>query len=230
MFQKTKVILSWSGGKDSALALFELSQSEKYEVRGLLTTITKDYDRISMHGVRVSLLEQQAAALNLPLKKVFITKNASNTEYESVMKNACEVIKTEEITAMAFGDIFLEDLKQYREKNLAKVGMRAVFPLWKIPTKELVEEFLANNFQAVTVTCDPRKLSERFVGRIMGRDFFDSLPADVDPCGENGEYHSFVYNSPNFSSMIPFRTGEKVFRDGFWFCDILPPATEMTSL
>ena len=227
---KEQLYLSWSGGKDSALALFELSQSEKYEVAGLLTAITKEYERISMHGVRVSLLEQQAGALDLPLKKIFITKNATNDEYDSAMAKACDEIKKEGITSVAFGDIFLEDLKLYREKNLAKVGMQAVFPLWKIPTKELVEEFLSNNFQAITVTCDPRKLSEHYVGRRMDKDFFDSLPADVDPCGENGEYHSFVYNSPNFSSMIPIKIGEKVLRDGFWFYDILPLATEMTSL
>jgi len=230
MNKKQQIYLSWSGGKDSALALFELSQSERYEVVGLLTTITKDYDRISMHGVRVSLLEQQAAALNLPLKKVFITKNANNTEYESAMKNVCEEIKKEGVTTIAFGDIFLEDLKQYREKNLALVGMKAVFPLWKIPSEDLVTEFLLHNFQSVTVTCDPRKLSEHYVGRLMNREFFDSLPKDVDPCGENGEYHSFVFNSPSFHSSIPIAIGEKVFRDGFWFCDILAAQAEMTSL
>lgn len=217
---KHLVYLSWSGGKDSALALWELSQSEKYEVVGLLTTVTKDYERISMHGVRVSLLEQQAAALNLPLKKVFITKSASNAEYELAMESACEEIKNEGISTVAFGDIFLEDLKHYREKNLAKAGMKAIFPLWKISTSDLVKEFLANGFQSVTVTCDPHKLSEHFVGRVMDKEFFDSLPADVDPCGENGEYHSFVFQSPNFQSAIPITIGAKVFRDSFWFCDI----------
>lgn len=217
---KHPVFLSWSGGKDSALALFELSQSEKYEVVGLLTTITKDYDRISMHGVRVSLLEQQAAALDLPLKKVFINKGAGNAEYEKAMKRVCGEIKKEGITTIAFGDIFLEDLKEYRVKNLAQVGMQALFPLWKISTKDLVSEFLFNNFRSITVTCDPRKLSEHFVGRDMNREFFDSLPSDVDPCGENGEYHSFVYHSPNFKQAIPITIGQKVFRDDFWFCDI----------
>lgn len=227
---KHQLYLSWSGGKDSALALWELSQSVKYEVVGLLTTVTKDYDRISMHGVRVSLLEQQAAALHLPLKKVFITKNAGNAEYEVAMARVYEEIQQEGISTIAFGDIFLEDLKLYRENNLAKVGMRALFPLSKIPTTELVREFLANDFQSVTVTCDPRKLSEHFVGRVMDKEFFDSLPADVDPCGENGEYHSFVFQSPNFRTTIPITIGAKVFRDNFWFCDILSANAEMASL
>jgi len=170
----------------------------------------------------VWLLEQQAAALDIPLKKIFITKDASNAEYESAMSDACEKIMEEGITAIAFGDIFLEDLKLYREKNLVRGGMHGIFPLWKIPTKDLVNEFLLNNFQSVTVTCDPRKLSEQYVGRVMNKEFFDSLPVEVDPCGENGEYHSFVYNSPNFASKISITIGEKVFRDGFWFCDILP--------
>ncbi len=219
---KQQLYLSWSGGKDSALAFFELFHSEKYEVVGLLTTITKEYDRVSMHGVRVSLLEQQAAELNLPLKKVFISNNAGNAEYEYAMAQACEEIKQEKITTIAFGDIFLEDLKKYRENNLAKVGMNAKFPLWKIPSDHLVNEFITYGFRSITVTCDPNKLSEKYVGCEMDEHFFSTLPENVDPCGENGEYHSFVFDSPNFNRIISVRIGEKVFRDGFWFCDLLP--------
>lgn len=221
METQKRIYLSWSGGKDSALALYRLIRSSQYDIAGLLTTVTRDYDRISMHGVRVSLLERQAHSLNVPLKIIFISKNADNDEYEKNMREACEEIKKEGVSTIAFGDIFLEDLKLYREQNLSRIGMDAVFPLWKIPSADLVDEFLRHNFGALTVVCDPQVLSEHFVGKQIDRNFFDTLPGQVDPCGENGEFHSFVFRSPDFTYTIPIKIGEKILRDGFWFCDII---------
>jgi uncharacterized protein (TIGR00290 family) len=217
-----KVALSWSGGKDCALALYEIQQHHQYEVTALLTTITQDYNRISMHGVRLVLLERQAEAVKLPLKKVFVPANCTNEMYAEIMEKEMLRLKSEGINTVAFGDIFLQDVREYRENNLAKVGMKAIFPLWGRNSLELVKSFINLGFKAVITTIDPRKLNKEFCGSIIDASFLDSLPQDVDAAGENGEFHSFVFNGSVFKSSIRFTVGEKVFRDGFWFCDLMP--------
>jgi uncharacterized protein (TIGR00290 family) len=221
------VLFCWSGGKDSCLALHQLRRDPLREVVALLTTVTEGYDRISMHGVRRILLERQAAALGLPLEIVTIPPQCLNAEYESRMETMLLTWKGRGITEVAFGDIFLEDLREYREKNLARVGMKALFPVWKRPTRELAREFIALGFRAVTVCVDPKILDESLVGRNIDADFLAALPAKADPCGENGEFHSFVYDGPGFSAPVQFTVGEKVLRDGFHFCDLLPTDTDV---
>jgi uncharacterized protein (TIGR00290 family) len=219
----SKPVLScWSGGKDSCMALHELRRDPLREVVALLTTVTEGYDRISMHGVRRVLLERQAAALGLPLEIVTIPPQCVNAEYESRMAAMLLRWKNRGVTEVAFGDIFLEDLREYREKNLSRAGMKALFPVWKRPTHELAREFIALGFRAVTVCVDPKVLDASFVGREIDFAFLAALPAAADPCGEHGEFHSFVYDGPGFSTQVRFSTGEKVLRDGFWFCDLLP--------
>jgi uncharacterized protein (TIGR00290 family) len=216
------VLFCWSGGKDSCMALHELRRDPLREVVALLTTVTEGYDRISMHGVRRVLLERQAAALGLPLEIVTIPPQCVNAEYESRMEAMLLTWKARGITEVAFGDIFLEDLREYREKNLARAEMKALFPVWKRPTRELAREFVAQGFHAVTVCVDPKILDASFVGRELDSKFLAELPVAADPCGENGEFHSFVYDGPGFSAPVKFTIGEKVLRDGFWFCDLLP--------
>lgn len=217
----TPIALSWSGGKDSALALRELQRSAQCEVVALLTTVTVGYDRISMHGVRRELLHQQAEALGLPLREVLIAPKAVNVEYEARMGKAFEAFRREGIRHVAFGDIFLEDLKRYREQLLARFDLECVFPLWQRGTRELIETFRTLGFRAVTCCVDPRVLDESFVGRELDESFLRDLPPGVDPCGENGEFHSFVFNGPNFTHPVPFTRGEAVRRDSFLFCDLL---------
>jgi uncharacterized protein (TIGR00290 family) len=205
------------------MALRELRRDPLREVVALLTTVTEGYDRISMHGVRRVLLERQAAALGLPLEVVTIPPQCVNTEYESRMEAMLLSWKKRGIAEVAFGDIFLEDLREYREKNLARVGMKTLFPLWKRPTLKLAREFVALGFRAVTVCVDPKILYASFVGCEIDHAFLAALPTAADPCGENGEFHSFVYDGPGFSTRVKFSIGEKVLRDGYWFCDLLPP-------
>lgn len=222
---KTPVAFCWSGGKDSALALFELRRRPEYaeyEVVALLTTMTRDYNRVSMHGVRRELLHQQAAELGLPVDEVWISQGAANAEYEARMDEMLAGCRRRGIRTVAFGDIFLEDLRTYRERNLSRVGMQCPFPIWKRDTRELLESFLTNEFRSVTCCIDTRKLPDSFVGRQIDRNFLDELPSGVDPCGENGEFHSFAYAGPVFAREIPVRTGETVRRDSFLFCDLLP--------
>jgi uncharacterized protein (TIGR00290 family) len=216
------VLFCWSGGKDSAMALHALRAMPEYRVTALLTTITEEYDRISMHGVRRALLERQADSLGLPLHAVLIPPQCSNAIYEARMQEALEQHFAKGVRHVAFGDIFLEDLRAYREKNLDRIGMRALFPLWKRDTRELASEFLRQRFRAVTVCVDPRVLDESFAGCELDASFFARLPTAVDPCGENGEFHTFVFDGPVFRAPIAFRAGEKVMRDGFCFCDLLP--------
>ncbi len=216
------VLFCWSGGKDSCLALLELRRDPLREVVALLTTVTEVYDRISMHGVRRELLERQAAALGLPLEIVTIPPKCENADYEARMESALLKWKARGVTRVAFGDIFLEDLRAYREGNLARVGMEAIFPVWKRPTRELAAEFISMGFRAVTVCVDPKVLDAAFVGREINEDFLAELPEGADPCGENGEFHSFVFDGPGFSRPVEFTLGEKVQREGFWFCDLVP--------
>jgi uncharacterized protein (TIGR00290 family) len=219
---KEPVAFCWSGGKDSALALFELRHSPQYEVVALLTTLTREFERISMHGVRRELLLRQAAAIGIPVDEVWITQGASNAEYETEMGKMLESYRNRGVGTVAFGDIFLEDLRAYRERNLAALGLQALFPIWKRDTHELMETFLAREFRSITCCIDTRKLDDAFVGREIDRQFLAELPAGVDPCGENGEFHSFACAGPLFDREIPVSRGEIVRKDSFLFCDLLP--------
>ena len=216
------ILLSWSGGKDSSLALYEIQKANTHNVAALLTTITEDYDRISMHGVRRALLEQQAEALGIPLKKVFIPKDSTNAIYESRMRALLEEGLREGIDTVAFGDIFLEDLKLYREKNLAQLGMKGLFPIWKRDSAELAHTFIDLGFKAVLVCVDTAILDPNFAGRPYDLDLLRDLPPNVDPCGENGEFHSFAFDGPIFKHRINHTVGEVVQRDHYCFCDLVP--------
>src|SRR6266853_707387 len=216
------VLFCWSGGKDSAMALHALQSAQSHRVTSLLTTVTEEFDRISMHGVRRVLLERQAKSLGLPLHAVLIPPQCINATYEARMKDALAQYFALGVRRVAFGDIFLEDLRAYREKNLGQVGMQALFPIWKRDTHELAREFVRLGFRAITVCVDPRVLDASFAGRELDASFFADLPPGADPCGENGEFHTFVFNGPVFKTPIAFRVGEKVLRDGFCFCDLLP--------
>ena len=218
-----KVLFSWSGGKDSARALYEILGSHQYQIAALLTTVTADYDRISMHGVRRVLLEQQAEALGFQLEQVLISKQGSNEEYESKVTETLGRYKNAGVTSVVFGDIFLEDLKKYREKNLAILGMKGIFPLWKKKSAELMKSFIELGFKAVTVCVDTQALDRKYVGRTIDEQFVSDLPETVDPCGENGEYHSFVYDGPIFKRSISHKLGEVLLRDNrFYYCDLIP--------
>jgi uncharacterized protein (TIGR00290 family) len=216
------VLFCWSGGKDSAMALRALQTGRDCRIIALLTTITEEYNRISMHGVRRTLLERQAESLGLPLHAVLIPPQCINATYEERMKDALAKHYAQGVRRVAFGDIFLEDLRVYREKNLAQIGMQALFPIWKRDTRELAREFVRQGFRAMTVCVDPRVLDASFAGRELDASFFADLPNGVDPCGENGEFHTFVFDGPGFKMPIAIRAGEKVMRDGFCFCDLLP--------
>ena len=219
---RQKVILSWSGGKDSAIAFMELSRDPRYTIAFLLTTITAGYDRISMHGVRVSLLEQQASSLGVPLIKVTIPQGSSNAQYESAMRNVLTRAQTDGVTAVAFGDLFLEDIRQYREEKLSQVGMKAIFPVWKRDTRELANSFLKAGFKAILVCVDSKFLDRSFVGRTFDEALLAALPLGVDPCGENGEFHTFVHAGPIFNHPVLVRSGEVVLHENrFWYCDLL---------
>jgi uncharacterized protein (TIGR00290 family) len=193
---KEKVVVGWSGGKDSAFALYMIQQNQNYEVQTLLTTMTHDYDRISSHGVRGVLLEQQAGVLGLPLQKLFIKKGASNAEYEAELSKALKRHAQRGVTTMVFGDIFLEDVKRYRVGLLSKAGLKGVFPLWKKDTRELAVAFIDYGFKTIITAVDSNVLGKEFVGREYNRTFLADLPKGVDPCGENGEFHTFVYAGP----------------------------------
>lgn len=218
---KERILLSWSGGKDSCMALHEIQKSNGYEIV-LLTTVTEGYDRISMHGVRRTLLERQAESLGLHLVKVYIPKKSTQEEYELRMKEVLTKHQNEGANSVAFGDIFLEDLRRYREENLYRIGMRGIFPLWRKNTSELIRRFIDLGFKAVVTCVDPKALDPSFAGRVIDDDFISQLPVHVDPCGENGEFHSFVFDGPIFEREVKFSLGEVVLRDSFYFCDLLP--------
>jgi uncharacterized protein (TIGR00290 family) len=216
------ILFCWSGGKDSAMALHTLLQRQDVRIAALLTTVTETYDRISMHGVRRELLVQQAESIGLPLHEVRIPPQCVNAIYEARMEEALRIHYAEGVRTVAFGDIFLEDLRVYREKNLARIGMTALFPIWKRDTRELIRSFHATRFRAIAACIDPKALDRSFVGRELDDSFFRDLPAGVDPCGENGEFHTFVFDGPIFRNAIPVRAGEVVERDSFIYCDLLP--------
>jgi len=217
-----KVLFTWSSGKDSAIALYELQKGGRYEIAALLTTVTGDYDRVSMHGVRRALLEEQAKSIGIPLETVLIGKDASNDEYESKMRDMLLRYQRQGVASVAFGDVFLEDLKRYREVNLARIGMNGLFPVWGRDTTELARTFIDLGFKAVVTCVDSNALGKEFVGREFDDRFLADLPSTVDPCGENGEFHSFVYAGPIFRQPIAHEKGEIVLRaNRFHFCDII---------
>lgn len=240
---KEKIVVCWSGGKDSALALNRLRQDPRYEVVSLLTTCNEHFRRVSMHGVRLELLDRQAEAIGLPVERVFVSQVGSNDEYQQRMGECLAAHQARGVTACAFGDIFLEDLKAWREANLARIGLRALFPLWRIDSRTLIREFLELGFGSVVCCANDGWLDETAVGRCIDAEFIRTLPAHVDPCGENGEYHSFAFAGPIFRAPVRFTVGEKIYRPlektvttrqplpvpagarptrGFWFCDLLP--------
>ncbi|ROI00985.1 MULTISPECIES: diphthine--ammonia ligase [unclassified Chryseobacterium] len=234
---KPKALFNWSSGKDSALALYQLLQEDQYEISTLLTSINREFQRISMHGVHVSLLEQQALSLGIPLVKMELPKEPSMEEYQEIMKKTMSGIQSQGITHSIFGDIFLEDLRQYRESQLESIGMKAVFPLWKQNTPDLIQEFLNLGFKTIVTCVNGAYLDKSFAGRIIDHSFIKDLPENVDPCGENGEFHTFTFDGPIFKNPIPFEIGETVKKtypkpktdsgeeNGeyiFWFCDLIP--------
>ena len=213
--------LAWSGGKDSALALGRLRR-DGVDVHALLTTVTEEYERVSMHGVRRELLHRQAKALGILLVEVPIPPACPNDVYEERMASALTAPPLEALEAVAFGDLFLEDVRAYREERLAALGKRAVFPLWHADTSALAREFVAQGFRAVVVCLDPRRMPRTAAGRAYDESFLAGLPPEVDPCGENGEFHTFVTAGPLWATPVGCRTGDVVERDGFVFCDLLP--------
>ena len=222
MSPRTPVLISWSGGKDSSLALDALMRSVEWEPVGLLTTVTEGYDRVSMHGVRRSLLEQQAAQIGLPLSVVTIPTASSNESYEERMDQALRRVREAGILDVAFGDLFLEDVRSYREKMLGTVGMRAIFPLWQLPTPELARDFIGRGFRAVLTCVDTEQIPAAFAGREFDSTLLDDLPSSADPCGEKGEFHTCVYDGPIYASAIPVARGDNVLRESrFMYCDLL---------
>ncbi|MBX5469339.1 MAG: diphthine--ammonia ligase [Thermoleophilaceae bacterium] len=217
------VALSWSGGKDSALALRRLRELG-IEPAALVTTFTEGYERVSMHAVRHELLRAQSEAVGVPLAEVWIPPECSNAAYEERMARAFSEAPLARVEAVAFGDLFLEDVRAYREARLAAAGRGALFPLWGEDTARLAREFVDAGFEATVVCVDPRRLDPSFCGRAYDRALLDDLPPGVDPCGENGEFHTFVSAGPVFETPVPVAAGERVERDGFWFCDLLPAA------
>mgnify|MGYP003109005493 FL=1 len=234
--------LNWSSGKDAALAYYFLKNNSDYNVSKLVTTLNKDASRVSMHGLQESLLDVQAESMGLPLQKIYLPEETSMQVYNSKMKKATQKLISEGFTHAAFGDIFLEDLKKYREEQLQKVGLQSIFPLWKKDTSSLMKQFLKLGFKAITVCVNAKLLDKSFVGREVNEQFLNDLPDTMDPCGENGEFHTFVYDGPIFNHPISFEIGEKVLKSyspsrnndddcftddtkswdtQFWYCDLL---------
>ncbi|HZU30687.1 MAG TPA: ATP-binding protein [Candidatus Angelobacter sp.] len=225
---KKKILLSWSSGKDSAWALHVLRRSGEYEIVGLLTTFNSAFNRVAMHSTRHELVEMQAKAAGLPLISAPLPWPCTNADYEAAMKKVCDDALASGISGIAFGDLFLEDVRAYRERQLKGTGLEPLFPVWGIPTDLLARQMIDSGLRARLVCVDPKQLPSYFIGRDFDGQFLNELPAGVDPCGEKGEFHSFVYDGPMFSGPIPISTGEKVERDGFWFCDVLPGSASHT--
>jgi uncharacterized protein (TIGR00290 family) len=224
-----KVVMSWSGGKDSAVALAELLGNRRYEVVALLTSVSEEYRRISHHGVREELLERQAEAIGIPLEKVYFPSAGShpctNDVYEEIMGAVMAKYKARGVELVAFGDLFLEDLRAYRERNLAKAGMLGLFPMWKRDTSQLAREVIKRGFKSY-LSCVEGKIGPGFAGRAFDHDLLADLPAGTDPCGEYGEFHSFVWDGPIFTSPVAVRVGDIVVRDGRYYADLLPAEAE----
>jgi uncharacterized protein (TIGR00290 family) len=222
---KPKALVSWSSGKDSGWALHVLRQLGEYDVVGLLTTINEAFDRVAMHAVRVRLLELQAQAAGLPLWPVPIPSPCSNAQYEAVMAGVIARARAEGISAIAFGDLFLADIRAYRERQLAGTGVKPLFPLWLRPTAALAHEMIAAGVRARLTCVDPQQLAAAFAGRSFDADLLRELPPTVDPCGENGEFHTFLCAGPMLRSDISVRVGNTITRDGFVFVDVEPRTT-----
>ena len=223
-----KAWLAWSSGKDSAWALHAVRQTNEANVVALLTTINCDYARVAMHAVREGLVEMQAAAAGLPLVKVPIPAQCRNQDYEQAMSSVMERARAEGVFHIVFGDLFLEDIRAYREKHLEACGMKAVFPLWRKDTRLLAKEMLESGLSAYITCVDPTKLDRSFAGRRFDAELVGELPREVDPCGENGEFHTFACAGPMFRRSLPIDVGEIVERDGFVFADLLH-GTEVTA-
>jgi uncharacterized protein (TIGR00290 family) len=221
---RPRALLSWSSGKDSAWALHVLRQRNEVEVVGLLTTVNQAADRVAMHAVRSELLREQAAAVGLPLHAVGIPWPCSNADYEAAMSAALQRAKEDQIAVMAFGDLFLEDIRRYRVEKLTGTGIEPSFPIWGIPTDQLAREMIAGGLRARLTCVDPKQLDARFAGREFDSALISELPNGVDPCGEHGEFHTFSYDGPMFNRPVPVRNGELVTRDGFVFADLLAGA------
>lgn len=217
-----KLLLSWSSGKDGAWALHCLLRDRKYEVAGLLTTFNEAFDRVAMHSTRRALVEAQARVAGLPLIAVALPWPCSNEQYEAAMRKACDNALSSGIEALGFGDLFLEDVRRYREERLQGTGITPVFPIWGLDTRRLAQEMVECGLRARLVCVDPKKLPAEYAGREFDADLLRDLPEEVDPCGENGEFHTFVYAGPMFRRPIPIESGEVVQRDGFVFADIRP--------
>lgn len=229
-----KAIFNWSGGKDSSLCLHQVIKEQKFYVRYLLTTLNGKNNRISMHGVSENFLDAQANSIGIELKKIYLSEYPTMEEYEKIISKFLTDLKNEDIHISIFGDIFLEDLKLYREQQLAKKGFIAEFPLWKRDTKEIALDFIKKGFKAIVVSTDNRFLDQSFAGRIYDESFLNDLPDNVDPCGENGEFHSFVFDGPIFKYPVKFQKGEVVYKEykshskdgleedlGFWYCNLI---------
>ena len=217
---KEPVVISWSGGKDSAMALYEVQRSGAYDVLALLTTVTADYDRVSMHGVRRELVQRQAQSLGVSLEPIWISKNASNEEYESKLLQALRRYQDRGVRRAVFGDLFLEDIRAYRENVLGRIGMSGIYPIWQRDTTQMAQDFIALGFRAIVICVDSRVLPASFAGKVVDQELLRSLPPGVDPCGENGEFHTFVYAGPILSEEVRFTAGEVVLRDSFYFCEL----------
>src|SRR5713226_7644280 len=215
-----RVLVSWSSGKDSAWSLYVLRQQGEYEVAGLLTTFNEQADRVAMHAVRRELVEQQAAAAGLPLWDVPLPWPCSNEEYEALMAQTCAKAVAADIDGIAFGDLFLEDVRAYRERQMRDTGLQPIFPLWGQPTRDLAKRMIESGMRAKLTCVDTEKLDASFAGREFDGNLLAALPDGVDPCGENGEFHSFVYAGPMLSAKIPVSVGESVIRDQFVFADL----------
>lgn len=228
-----KAFFNWSTGKDAALALHKILNDSNYSVESLVTSVNKSFQRVSMHGVREELLNEQAKSIGIPLHKIYFPEEVSMDVYNEIMKENMQQLVLNNYKYAVFGDIFLDDLKDFREKKLAEVNLEAVFPLWKQHTKELLNEFISEGFKAITVSVNAKYLDKSFVGRQLDHSFLADLPPNVDPCGENGEFHTFVYDGPIFKQPIEFLIGEKTKKEyphnntsnwdhSFWYIDLLP--------
>jgi len=221
-FKKIKAIVSWSSGKDSAMALHRILNSNEFEILAILTTVSDTFQRVSMHGVREELLDQQASSLGIAVEKVRIPYPCPNEVYEQKMSELLRNYKSKGVSHVVFGDLFLEDIRRYREEKLGQIGVTAVFPLWKENTDELSRTIIRVGFKAIVTCVDPKKLHPKFAGRYFVEMFLSEIPGNVDPCGENGEFHTFVFDGPIFRNRIEITVGDRVVRDGFQFVDLVP--------
>lgn len=234
MAQPHKAYLNWSSGKDAAMALTAMQASGNYTVEKLLTTVNKTYERVTMHGLRMSLLQAQAKAIGIPLTTLQLSENPGMDEYNNQMLAKTKALANEGFTHSVFGDIFLEDLRTYREQMLQPTGIEPVFPLWKKNTTDLLKHFIATGFKAIVISCNAALLPKHFCGRMIDEQFINDLPNGIDPCGENGEFHTFCFAAPCFKYEVPFTKGEIVHKTypapnsssneitGYWYCDLLP--------